>query len=231
MTSDGSTAEGYADRALRYLEFTLFPEGRGIHPAEEWIASHPEFTREHVLNVDLRPDDTVSVLYQLRGEIETARPAFDTEDRILDYNLSPADGSIYAYVHIDAPEPLADLLRIPRERNLIPDPPFDYTSDGGLRISVVGDFDAIRNGVAAVPDAYRLELQRTGDFTPEYRRLFDQLTERQQETLQAAVELGYYRQVRQASYDDIADAIDRTDGTVGAHLRNVEAFVMSEIVP
>ncbi len=219
------------EKPLRYLEFILIPEENGLHPADEEIAAHPDLTREHILNINLLPDNTVSVLYQLRGDIEIARPIFDTQNHILEYSLNPTGESIHAYVHIEETEPLKELLRIPQEMDLIPDLPFEYTTAGGLRIRIVGDFDAIRDGVAAVPSAYRLQPERTGLFNPGNQRLFNQLTERQQETLKVAVELGYYQNPRGATYKDVAEAINRTDGTVGDHLRKIEKFVMREIVP
>jgi len=57
------------------------------------------------------------------------------------------------------------------------------------------------------------------------------LTERQQETLQAAIEAGYYNVPREATHEDIAERLGRSDGTVGEHLRKIEAKVMEAIAP
>ncbi len=231
MMSNENDGSSNGDRPLRFVEFILVPDDEGLHPVDAELAAHPDLTRDHILNINLLPDETVSILYQLRGDIDAARQIFEGNGMVLGYNLSQMNDSMHAYLQLESTESITELLRIPQELDLIPDLPFEYTSQGGLRIRVVGDFEAIRYSGAAVPNSFRLKPERTGLFSPNSQRLFNQLTERQQETLKAAVEQGYYRNPRQATYKDVAEIIDRTDGTVGDHLRKIEEFVMGEIVP
>jgi predicted DNA binding protein len=109
--------------------------------------------------------------------------------------------------------------------------PLEYTADGGLRAHIVGEEDVIREVIPKVPDGLGLNLEQISDYVPEEERLFSMLTPRQQETLQAALEVGYYRVPREATHQDIADHLDRSDGTVGEHLRKIEAKVMAAIAP
>jgi DNA-binding NarL/FixJ family response regulator len=109
--------------------------------------------------------------------------------------------------------------------------PLEYTADGGLRAHIVGEEDVIREVIPKVPDGLGLSLEQISDYVPEEERLFSMLTPRQQETLQAALEVGYYRVPREATHQDIADHLDRSDGTVGEHLRKIEAKMMAAIAP
>lgn len=216
---------------LRYVEFVLIPDEAGLHPVDRRIAEHGDLTREQIWNFNLLPDGTICLLYQLSGDIEAAREICETDAHILEYTLSQTADSVYAYVQMEPTGDLRRLLRIPQEFDLINDLPSEYTTQGGIRISVVGDFDAIREAAAAVPSGFRMELEGTGVYQPAPERIFAGLTARQQETLRAAVELGYYQNPRQATYKEIAAHLDRTDATVGEHLRNIEAEVMRTILP
>ena len=82
-----------------------------------------------------------------------------------------------------------------------------------------------------MPDGIGLNLEQISDYVPEEERLFSMLTERQQETLQAAIDVGYYRVSREATHQEVADRLDRSDGTVGERLRKIEAQVMAAIAP
>jgi predicted DNA binding protein len=55
------------------------------------------------------------------------------------------------------------------------------------------------------------------------------LTERQQEVLEVALELGYYDVPRQATHNDIAERLDLSVGTVGEHLQKIEARVFKTL--
>ncbi|WP_226008087.1 helix-turn-helix domain-containing protein [Natrinema salinisoli] len=48
------------------------------------------------------------------------------------------------------------------------------------------------------------------------------LTARQREAVDAALSLGYYSIPRDASYEDVAEAIDYASSTVAEHLRKAE---------
>lgn len=227
---DDSTDSAEPD-PMRFVEFVITPDEHGLHPTDKVITEHPDLTRELIHNINLLADGTVSALYQLRGDLDTARGIVENADDILGYTMSQTRDSIHAYVHLEPTDELRELLHIPKEYEVIPDFPFEFTSQGGAHLCVVGDYDQIRRAMGEVPSAYSLQLTSTGIYQPTAERLFAELTDRQRETLKTAVELGYYQDSREATYKDIAEALDRTDGTVGEHLRKVESKVMEELVP
>lgn len=73
------------------------------------------------------------------------------------------------------------------------------------------------------------ELERTGQYQLESRRLRSVLTDRQREILIAAVEQGYYTVPRQASIREIADDVDLSVATVVEHLQKIEARILSQV--
>lgn len=216
---------------MRYVTFVLIPGEGGIHPVDSQLAEDSRLTRELIHNINLLDDGTAVTLYQFSGDRDRAREIVEDAPEVLGYHIRDTDRSVHAYVHLQPTDDMRDLLRIPREHEIILDFPFEYTPRGGLRMSVIGTNRMILAARSALPDGLGLELEQTGEYEPSPERLFWQLTTRQQETLKAAIEAGYYEVPRQATYEDVADALDRTDGTVGEHLRKIESHILNTIVP
>ncbi|QLD89406.1 helix-turn-helix domain-containing protein [Natronomonas salina] len=216
---------------MRYVRTVITPREGGLHPVDEILAEEPNLSRELLHNISLLDDGTAITLFQLSGDADRAREIAEESEEILDYQLSEGENHITIYSHFVPNQTIVDLLGLFREYELILDMPLEYTADGGLRAHIVGEEDVIREVIPQVPDGIGLNLEQISDYVPEEERLFAMLTDRQQETLQAALEVGYYEVPRQATHQDIADFLDRSDGTVGEHLRKIEAKVMAAIAP
>jgi len=216
---------------MRYLRTVIIPREGGFHPVDETLAAEPNLQRELLHNISLLDDGTAITLFQLSGDADRAREIAEEADEILGYRLSKGDDHVTIYSHFVPSETMVDLLTLFREYELILDMPLEYTADGALRAHIVGEEAVIREVIPKVPDGIGLNLEQISDYVPEEERLFSMLTERQQETLQAAIDVGYYRVPRQATHQDIADYLDRSDGTVGEHLRKIEAKIMAAIAP
>lgn len=216
---------------MRYIECVLIPTDGGLHPAEERLANDPEVELELLYDINLLSDDTLVTLYELSGDEARVEEILDASPEICSYNLSHTGDSIYAYIHVESNETVSELLTILDEFEFVTDTPFVYTQRGGLKVTLVGKQETIREAIPAVPDNIRVKLEQMGTYAPSTDRLFSRLTTRQQETLLKAVELGYYDVPRQATHRDIARELDKSGGTVGEHLRKIEAQVLSQIVP
>jgi hypothetical protein len=135
-----------------------------------------------------------------------------------------------AYIHFRPTGTVDRLLSIVRDNEIVLNTPIDCLAEGGVRVTLVGDDEVIQRVVGEVPDALRLQLEGIGDYHPDSEQLFSVLTARQQEILEAAVELGYYREPREATHEDIARVVGVSAGTIGEHLRKVEGTVLSSLV-
>jgi len=99
------------------------------------------------------------------------------------------------------------------------DPDLD---ERGASISLTGSQDAIAGiieeyeGVGVSPT-----LRRLGDYEGEARPL-DELTDRQQEVIQTAYDLGYFEVPREASTADVAAELGVDPSTVTEHLQRAE---------
>jgi len=216
---------------MRYARGVLLPDEGGLHPVDELFANDPDVTRELLRSISLLEDGTAAVLYQLVGDIDRIREVGETSPEVLDYQLSATGATVTVYAHIEASPLLTELMGVLRQHELVLDMPLTFTEDGGLRGAVIGSDETIRNAAADLPDSVAIRLEGIGEYEPEDRRVFASLTERQQETLLTALDLGYYEVPREATHQDIADELGRTAATVGEHLRRIERTVFREIAP
>ena len=216
---------------MRYVQAILFPDGGGLQPISQEIAADPDISPELVHNVNLLDDGTAVVLSELVGDAERMAAIAEASDDIIDYHPTAWNGRVTVYTHFHPSERTHELLTLFREYELILDFPLEYTAAGGLRALVVGDDATFQEVMSALPTDVDIRLEQTGDYEPESERLLSLLTDRQQEILMVALDLGYYSEPREATHKDIADELDLSDGTVGEHLRKIEQRIFAAIVP
>lgn len=216
---------------MRYAKCVLISGEEGLHPIDQRFAERPEITRELIHNIGLVKDETFVTLYQLTGDVQAVEAILEESTETLSYHISNTDDRIHLYLHAVGNDTVVDLLEMLREFEFIIDTPLEYTRRGGLRVTLVGHWDSFREAIPETPEDIRLKLLQTGDYEPNTNRLYSLLTPQQQEALEVAVDMGYYEVPRQATHEDIAGELGCTGGTVGGHLRKVEAKILSEIVP
>ncbi|WP_254531452.1 helix-turn-helix domain-containing protein [Natrinema gelatinilyticum] len=216
---------------MRYAKCIIIPDDEGLHPVDRRIADHPDISRELLHNVNLLADGTIVTIYQFSGDRAALESILDDSSMVRKYQLSGVDGVIHTYIHVEAHDRLVGLLSILKEFEFIFDTPLEFTRRGGLRVTMIGDVKSFQKAVPNIPDGIRLKLLKTGSYEPNTDRLFSQLTDRQQEILQTAVDMGYYSVPRAVTHEDIGDELGCTGGTVGGHLRKIESKILAQIVP
>lgn len=216
---------------MRYAKCVIIPDDEGLHPVDRRIAEHPDITRDLLHNVNLLANETIVAIYQFSGDRDALESILADSEMVYKYQLSGVDDAIHAYLHIEADERLVGLLSMLREFAFIFDTPLEFTRRGGLCVTMIGDVKSFQKAVPDVPDGIRLKLLKTGSYQPNTDRLFSQLTDRQQEILRTAVDMGYYDVPRAVTHDDIGEELGCTGGTVGGHLRKIESRILSQIVP
>jgi len=216
---------------MRCIENTITPKRWWFHPVDRFVESDPEIKRQSIQQINLLEDGTVVMLYELAGDREYIERIVDKHFEALAYSTSQMDENTLVWAHVEPSSLVEELLRIPQEYNIVLQMPLPFTKEGGVQCVFVGEEDALREATKAIPEEVRVDVRRMGDYSPGLERFSTELTDRQAEILDAAIELGYYDDPRNATYDDIAERTDCTRTTVGEHLRKIEAKVMPEIRP
>jgi len=214
---------------MRYVTFVVAPDGEGLQPVDRALADDPTVTRDSIQQINLLSDSTAVSLYNLRGDLGRATEILRTEADVLESEVS-GDREGLAYVHFVPTDTIEQLLGILDDYEVVQQTPIDCLESGGVRSTVVGDDETIRAAVDAIPDELTLSLESIGEYHPESQELFSILTPRQQEILEAAVQMDYYEVPRGTTHEDIAEVVGVSAGTVGEHLRKVEGKVLSTLV-
>lgn len=216
---------------MRYIRVRLEPGEEGLHPIERILAGAPEVRREAIQQVNLVTEETAAVLYELerRGDVSDLVARLEDHEDMLALDVTETGGRLFAYAHFRTNDTVGELLRA--ENELVFETPIEYTDGGALRLTVIGETGVLQGLDPDIPDSVEVAVEGIGDYDPAAGRLWSQLTRRQQQTLRVAVDAGYYRSPRGATYDDLAAELDISPGTVGEHLQKVERAILPEVVP
>lgn len=179
--------------------------------------------------INLLDDGTGVGLYQLGGDLERGTEILEADSDVLSVERSAASEG-HIYLHFRANTLMTDLLGIFRRHEIVVDWPMEYNEQGGLRITMLGTDEKIREAVAEIPDEIPISLEGIGEYRPDMRRLASLLTDRQRELLELAIDAGYYEIPRRATLDDLAERAGVSAGTVGEHLRKIESKIITELV-
>ncbi|MFC6732917.1 MULTISPECIES: helix-turn-helix domain-containing protein [unclassified Haladaptatus] len=216
---------------MRYFDFTLTPEDGAIHPVDKAIADFPGVTRESLMHVNSLGDGTGVLLYRLSGDPEPLIDELCAEDAVLNYDLLDVNDDVFhIYFHVVPGEPAGTLMKLAQKYALIIDTPLKFTGTGGIRTTVVGTHDMLRQALEEIPNSIRISVEQVGRYSPDGRNLLSSLTDRQLEVFQTAVEQGYYEIPRRATHKDIAAELGCAPSTVDEHLRKAESRVLTSLV-
>jgi predicted DNA binding protein len=217
---------------MRYLTVVVKPNGGGtFHPLGGRLADDPSIERRAIHHVELLGDDTVLLLAEASGSQERYRQIMEGSPHVISYLTAGED----RWMAVSQFEPTAEVrrsLELQRESLLVVDTPIRFTSENALKVTYLGTDETFRKLYEYVEevDYMTVDVLETGDYEAGGSSFSRMITSRQEEVLEAAVELGYYSEPRQASLEDISDVVGITPGTAGEHLRKVEERVFGEIV-
>ncbi|WP_408960478.1 helix-turn-helix domain-containing protein [Natrinema sp. 74] len=211
---------------MRYVTVVAYPSEEGLNRLDRRVNELGlEYRAIH--RMELLSDDTVAMFAEGRGDVEALRRILSELPEVFDFSISGDDTGFFAYTRYAVDDLTRLLMEGRRESSYLIDMPVEYTDDGGLRTTYIGTEEAFADALFEQPTGVRIEIERTGPYTPGPRHVVSRLTERQREVLQAAVELGYYQEPREATHGEIAAVTGLAETTVGEHLRKIEAAVFS----
>lgn len=214
---------------MRYVDLWVEPD-TWFHDIDSHIFDDPAVSHGPIHHLRLLRDDTAVILYELEGKPERIETLFERQfDHAITYQTSHIEGGTMVYAHIDPSDLVRRLLSLPLEAGLLIDFPLRFTPEGRLHLTVVGEEAAVRDALSAVPEGVAFGIEATGQYRPAAKRVVAQLTSRQREILETALELGYYEEPRRATYRDIAAVHDCTTATVGEHLRRAESQIVRHV--
>ncbi|MFC6723609.1 helix-turn-helix domain-containing protein [Halobium palmae] len=217
---------------MRYLTAVVEPDGGGaFHPLGGKLTEEPSIRRRAIHRIELLDDDTVLLFAEASGSKEEYDRIVESSSYVTDH-LTAGEDRWMAVSRFEPTEEVRRALRLQRESLLVVDTPIRFTSEDHLEVTYLGDDETFRRlfDYAGRSEQFSFEILETGEYEAENSSLGRMITARQEEVLEAAVDLGYYSDPRQASLEDVGGVVGIAPGTVGEHLRKVEERVFSEIV-
>ncbi len=213
---------------MRYVTVVAYPDEEGFTRLDRRV-NELGLAYRAIHRMELLDDDTVAMFAEGRGDIAGLRRVLSESPEVFEFSVTGDDNGFFSYTRYAADDLTRMVMEGRRESSHLMDMPVEHTADGGLRMTLIGTEAAFADVLSEQPEDVRVEVERTGPYTPGPRHVVSRLTERQREVLEAAVDLGYYREPREATHDEIAAATGLSETTVGEHLRKIEATVFSSL--
>ncbi|RXK50442.1 helix-turn-helix domain-containing protein [Halorientalis pallida] len=216
---------------MRAVELRLLPDGQAFPGVDAAIGSVEGVRREALVALEWHSDGTYALLYRLAGDDAAALDAvFRDRADVYDYDvIDGGDGQLFAFVHVSERETLSELLAIAESYALLLDPPFRYT-DRGVRVTVAGTEAALQAAFAEAIDRIAVEIEWTGEYTPDEPGYLGRLTDRQREAVLVAHELGYYETPRATSFEAVAEELGCAPSTANELLRRAESVLLDALL-
>jgi predicted DNA binding protein len=211
---------------MRYATVIFRPDEETFHPVLRKLARTPDLRRRAIHSIKLLDDGTMTLLAELDGDVDQYREIMEETPEVLTY---AATDTGFCYSQVEATEKTRRVLERRNEGDFIIKMPMEYTEDGGLKVTIIGEEEALME-IPGQLGWMEMELVSTGPYAPDAEGVFAGLTDRQQEVLETALRLGYYETPRETTLEEIAAELDIDHGTAGKHIRRIESKVFAKYV-
>ena len=202
---------------------------RGVNdPSEVWIDDMLVATQEAIHYLNLLDDGTVVGVARFRGDAGRLAMIEDEIPEIISCTVTGGETWL-AYMHYEPDEVETALLERINTEAISIDWPMRETDDG-LEVTLFGEDAALRELTTDIPEELDVTLKRAGEYQPDMDGPAEQLTARQKEIARAALAAGYYNIPRRATQRDLAAELGVSRGTIGDHLRRIEAKIIQSAV-
>lgn len=208
-----------------------------LTPKREYGRIGPFFRENRVWvvaihNIDPLRDDSIVMQFEVANSRDRIKDCLDEEDWVQNYEFTSIHDNTVFQMHFTPQGLHREIYELHRSYPVLLDYPIEIVDQEtqAFRVVEVGREKDLRKLINETRDKIDVEVEQVGSYEPlPYHR--HELTERQREVVETAIELGYYESPRKATYEDIAVDLDCSPSAVGQHLRRAEAKVMSTVNP
>jgi len=210
---------------MKQLEITTTIDPELLPHCYQVVSASSAIEELRVLDWNLAADDVGTLLYAIDGDAARFRDAAVDTDGIHSVALASADAPVsYALVdaRLAAVPFFSAFMEATARARLIVRKPLVYR-DNRSHSYALGDATALQAAIDDAPRGVDLRVEQIGQFPSAADEPTRRLSDRQRETLETALELGYYDQPRGATHADIATELGCAPSTVTTHLQKAEA--------
>lgn len=195
-------------------------------------ASCPEtIDRGEIINWQYLRDGSMIEMYQIeKDEDVTVSPNHIPTETLAFERFDPPGAYVYVYHRAKPNEVVGALIELIDNYNLVIDLPIRFDEDE-ITVTMLGETDKLQAAYDMIPEPIKdhTTVERVKSFSPVAHGVASELTPRQRQILDAAIDVGYYSVPRDGTTADVGDAADCAPSTAAEHLRKIEARVLSTV--
>lgn len=179
-------------------------------------------------NVAERP---AAFLLRVRGDHDRFESILREAPEIETYDLVPeTDHTALCFLAANGSAGTHALFAHFSRGSLLTVPPVQWNGDGTTTFTLFGTRDDIQSAVEDAPDGVAVTIDEIGGDRVAPRAVVHRLSERQRAAAEAAIDLGYYDEPRDATTADIARELDCSPSTAATHLRKAESKLLCALL-
>lgn len=207
---------------VKHVRLTMRAPPGSVHPVFDMLTRSEYVERVNGLHWNFS-GDRLGILHYVEGEFDAYVAELESIPSVLDYDIARADDRrFYVYHRCIVTGGARDLFETFTRDTLLMVPPIEFSDDGSATFSLFGDGAEVQAALDSVSEPIAVDVHEVSGMsgTPEVTAAT--LTARQREAVEVALSLGYYDIPREASYEDVAEAMDCAPSTAAEHLRKAE---------
>lgn len=217
---------------MKHIRITARPDPDRAPPFVAYLLESPDVAEARAVDWNRAATDTTIHLYAIDGDVEGFGDAAEDTVGVETVALSAIDEP-RSYALLSVQDDEVAMFGVIEEAlaraGLVVRRPLVYR-DGEIHGHVVGDPGPLQTVVDRAPDALSLRVEGVGQFPSARANPASELSDRQWEALEAALDLGYYDQPREATHEEIAERLDCAPSTASTHLQKAEARLVNAVI-
>ncbi|WP_440763946.1 helix-turn-helix domain-containing protein [Natronorubrum sp. DTA7] len=218
---------------MKYLTVRLSQPDWMLHPMQRFIREEDAVRYEELRtwNVAGREDGLEYELFYTEADREPYEAAIEAVDSVRWYDLTPIDDdSFYVYICQETRPEDVRWREAFAALDLVVVPPIVYDSTAAFYMTVVGSGDNLQAMLDGLPEEIDATVQAIGEYDRRHAPLTGDLTTRQLEAVEAAVDVGYYEVPRDSGVEAVADELGCASSTAATLLQKAQARVMRRLI-
>jgi predicted DNA binding protein len=213
---------------MKHIRITVRPELGASPPFLEYLLTSPDVNEAHAIDWNRGASITSTHLYAIDGNAEQFDSLARQTKGVESVGLSGTDERV-SYAHLELRDENVPLFggaaKAIDRSGLVVRRPLVYRNRE-IQGHIIGSPDVLQTTLDTTPDTVDVRVDEIRQFPSARVNPTTPLSERQQETIETALDLGYYDTPRAATHDDIADELGLAPNTVSEHLQKGEATLV-----
>jgi predicted DNA binding protein len=210
---------------MKHIRITVRPDLDRSPPFLEYLLDAPEVTEARAVDWNRGDAEISTHLYAVDGDVGPFEELAAETRGVESVTVSPTDGATsYVILELrDAAVPIFGGAAKAIDRGgLVVRRPLVYR-DGQIEGHIVGDPAVLQATIDETPPTVTVQIDAISQFPSAEIHPATELSDRQREALEVALELGYYDTPREATHEDVAGELGCAPNTASQHLQKGEA--------